>query len=130
MKLIQDKYAHDPWKILVVGILLNRTRGSFAEPIIDEFFKKYHGPLALLGAREDEVIAMIRPLGFYRKKTEHLRRMSIGWLKFTPVEELHGVGRYGQDSYRIFVDKDLTIKPIDKKLKQYLKEKNERMEDA
>ena len=130
MRLIQDKYAHDPWKILVVGILLNRTRGSFAEPVIDEFFRRYSGPLALLTAKEDEVIETIRSLGFFRKKTEHLRRMSIGWLKFTPVDKLTGVGRYGHDSYRIFVDKDLTVKPLDKKLRQYLKEKNERMEDA
>lgn len=37
--------------------------------------------------------------------------------------ELHGIGRYGSDSYRIFFKKQYDIKVTDKELRKYLKKK-------
>lgn len=36
---------------------------------------------------------------------------------------LHGIGRYGSDSYRIFFKKQYNIKVTDKELRKYLKKK-------
>ena len=40
-KLVQETLFHDPWKLLVSSIFLNRTAGEKAIPIMWEFFRRY-----------------------------------------------------------------------------------------
>lgn len=42
--LIQESLFHDPWKLLVATIFLNRTSGRKAIPVMWDFFKKYPDP--------------------------------------------------------------------------------------
>ena len=44
--LIQESLFHDPWKLLVATIFLNRTSGRKAIPVMWDFFKKYPDPEA------------------------------------------------------------------------------------
>ena len=42
--LVQESLFHDPWKLLIATIFLNRTSGKQAIPILWEFFKKFPDP--------------------------------------------------------------------------------------
>lgn len=42
--LIQESLFHDPWKLLIATIFLNRTTGGKAIPILWEFFKRFPNP--------------------------------------------------------------------------------------
>ena len=47
--------------------------------------------------------------------------MSIGYKKgFNRVTDLPGIGIYGNESWEIFVNGNLDIKPTDSKLRAYL----------
>lgn len=39
--LVQETLFHDPWKLLISSIFLNRTAGNKAIPIMWEFFRRY-----------------------------------------------------------------------------------------
>ena len=42
--LIQESLFHDPWKLLIAAIFLNRTKGGKAIPVMWEFFKRFPNP--------------------------------------------------------------------------------------
>lgn len=42
--LIQESLFHDPWKLLIATIFLNRTSGGKAIPIMWDFLKRYPNP--------------------------------------------------------------------------------------
>lgn len=42
--LIQESLFHDPWKLLIATIFLNRTSGGKAIPAMWDFFKRYPNP--------------------------------------------------------------------------------------
>ena len=42
--LIQESLFHDPWKLLIATIFLNRTTGGKAIPVMWEFFRKFPNP--------------------------------------------------------------------------------------
>lgn len=42
--LIQESLFHDPWKLLIATIFLNRTSGGKAIPVMWDFLKKYPNP--------------------------------------------------------------------------------------
>ena len=42
--LIQESLFHDPWKLLISTIFLNKTSGKQAIPVMWEFFRRYPSP--------------------------------------------------------------------------------------
>lgn len=121
--LIQLKYRRSPWRLLVACVLLNRTRGSVAKPVIEELFRHWPTPKSLSGADTDELTALIQPLGL-----QHQRAMSLVFLsraykqrRYTraQVKRLAGVGDYAADCYEMLVLGDLRIDPDDKELARW-----------
>lgn len=53
--LIQETLFHDPWKLLIATIFLNRTSGAKAIPVLWEFFKKFPSPDVTRGADWKEI---------------------------------------------------------------------------
>jgi hypothetical protein len=54
-------------------------------------------------------------------KDRRIIDMSIGYKKgFNRVTDLPGIGIYGNESWEIFVNGNLDIKPTDSKLRAYL----------
>jgi hypothetical protein len=52
--------------------------------------------------------------------------MSKAWiLGFDKVEDLPGIGKYGKESWEIFVNGKSDFVPTDKKLKSYLERSND-----
>lgn len=133
--LLQEQYVDDPWKLLVACALMNRTHGNQVRKMIGRLFDLHPTPEALANADPVELETLLRPLGFARQRAQRLRGLARDWILLLdeldsgPVDvdalsrrlhELHGVGRYAVDSYRIFVLDDITVNPDDRQLKRYV----------
>ncbi len=122
--LLQEIYIDDPWKILVCCIFLNQTARRQVDVIRDEFFKKWPTAKKASKADETEMSELLKSLGFKNKRSKTIIRMSQEFdaNKFERPIELYGIGKYGQDSWDIFVNNRLDIKnPADRVLNKYMK---------
>ena len=119
--LIQEDYVNDPWKMLVCCILLNQTNNKQVRPILSSLFELIPDPISTIGCDPEVLAAVIKTTGFQNVKAKRIIALSSKWLEgFSSVSELPGIGQYGKDSWTIFIDKDLSINPQDKKLRMYL----------
>jgi A/G-specific adenine glycosylase len=108
-------------------MMLNQTCYKQVDKVRDEFFKKFPTPEDLLGASDQEIIDIIRPLGFYNRRAKMWKKFSHEWLNWdgSNVESLPGVGKYASDSWKIFQQGIFSITVEDKELKKYLQWINE-----
>jgi endonuclease III len=119
--LIQENYPNDPWKILVCGILLNQTHNRSVRPILDSVFELIPDYHSAINCDVERLAAIIKTTGLYNMKARRIIAMSKGYKEgFTRVTELPGIGIYGNESWEIFVNGNLDIKPTDRKLRAYL----------
>ncbi|XP_054023746.1 methyl-CpG-binding domain protein 4 [Dryobates pubescens] len=120
--LVQETLFHDPWKLLIATIFLNKTSGKMAIPVLWEFLKKYPSPEVARAADWREMAELLKPLGLYELRAKTIIRFSGEYLSKHwryPIE-LHGIGKYGNDSYRIFcVNEWQEVQPQDHKLNVY-----------
>ncbi|XP_053932650.1 methyl-CpG-binding domain protein 4 isoform X2 [Cuculus canorus] len=120
--LIQETLFHDPWKLLIATIFLNKTSGKMAIPVLWEFLKKYPSPEITRTADWKEMSELLKPLGLYELRAKTIVRFSDEYLskRWKYPIELHGIGKYGNDSYRIFcVNEWKEVQPQDHKLNVY-----------
>ena len=127
MRLTQEKYRGNPWKIFVTCLMLNKTAGRVANPIIEEFLRRWPTPAEYAkSARKSEVLRLIRPLGLYNVRLERLDKLASSLAERVPYDQIPGIGKYGRDAYLIFVEGRKDVLPEDEKLKGYLDEQRER----
>ncbi|CAK8534928.1 unnamed protein product [Lathyrus sativus] len=102
--LIQEDHFHDPWRVLVICMLLNRTTGAQTKKVIDEFFKLCPDAESCMRVSREEIQEVIKTLGLQGKRSAMLQRLSCEYLSdsWTHVTELHSVGKYAADAYAIF----------------------------
>lgn len=75
--LIQEQLYHDPWKLLVATIFLNRTRGDVAIPLLMAFLTRWPHPCIILNcAKEEEIAELLQPLGLHRKRAHIIKKFS------------------------------------------------------
>ncbi|KAM6325664.1 methyl-CpG-binding domain protein 4 [Podargus strigoides] len=120
--LIQETLFHDPWKLLIATIFLNKTSGKMAIPVLWEFLKRYPSPEITRAADWKEMSELLKPLGLYELRAKTIVRFSDEYLskRWKYPIELHGIGKYGNDSYRIFcVNEWKEVQPEDHKLNVY-----------
>ncbi|XP_069140782.1 uncharacterized protein [Argopecten irradians] len=120
--LIQESLYHDPWKLLIGTIFLNRTTGKAAIPLLWKFFNKWPNPDTARKADAAAIARLLTPLGLHEKRAKIIIRFSDEYLTkdWTYPEELYGIGKYGNDSYRIFcVNEWKKVQPKDHKLNDY-----------
>ncbi|KAG8237712.1 hypothetical protein J437_LFUL017500 [Ladona fulva] len=120
--LIQERLFSDPWKLLVATIFLNKTSGKLAVPIIHQFLHKWDTPQAVMSGSLEEMEELIRPLGLQRKRAKTILQFSGEYITKPWIypNELHGIGKYGNDSYRIFcVNEWKLVRPDDHMLNLY-----------
>jgi methyl-CpG-binding domain protein 4 len=120
--LIQEKYWPDGWKILVCCLCLNLTTRKQMEPVVAKMFELWPDASSL--AQADDVVLedLIRPLGMQKKRTQTLKRMSAQYVSgnWKQAKDLHGIGKYGDDAYRIFILGDWrNVVPNDHALNDY-----------
>jgi len=120
--LVQEKLYTQPWKLLVATIFLNKTNNKVSLPILWQFFDSWPTPEAASVADQDQVARLLKPMGLYNLRAKTIVRFSKEFLTTNwsyPIQ-LHGIGKYGNDSYRIFcVEEWRHVKPRDKKLNLY-----------
>ncbi|XP_032050172.1 methyl-CpG-binding domain protein 4 [Aythya fuligula] len=120
--LVQETLFHDPWKLLIATIFLNKTSGKMAIPVLWEFLEKYPSPEVARTADWKEMAELLKPLGLYALRAKTIIKFSDEYLtkQWKYPIELHGIGKYGNDSYRIFcVNEWKEVQPQDQKLNVY-----------
>ena len=76
-----------------------------------------------MNANHTELAKILQPLGLYNRRATSLRKMSEGYVNgFKSVDELYGIGQYAKDSWEIFQNNNLSVKPTDKVLQEYLRQ--------
>ena len=118
----QEIYRDEPWKMLIICFMLNQTSYKQVDQVRDEFFEKFPGPLSLLRAADEEVIKIIKPLGFYNRRCKQWKAFSKAWIEgdWENIEDLPGVGKYAADSWKVFQEGRIDIIVEDKELIKYV----------
>ncbi|BFZ65489.1 hypothetical protein YB2330_006662 [Saitoella coloradoensis] len=145
--LIQERLYTDPWKMFVAVLLLNKTTGRAAFPVMWALFKRWDTPEKMAKANFHELRELVKDLGLGNKRPVTLIRFSQEWLTRPPSEaetmaykkgykkqyphetaiaHLYGMGPYAFDCWRIFCEKSSIeswrlVRPTDKELRKYLR---------
>lgn len=121
LSIIQEEYKDDPWKVLVCCILLNQTNNLQVRPLISHFFKNWPNPASIIREDPINISNFIKSTGFQNIKAQRIREFSMVWE--TGIRDPHkfpGIGEYGREAWRIFVEDDIDFIPKDKKLKMHV----------
>jgi methyl-CpG-binding domain protein 4 len=119
--LFQEEFRVEPWKLLTCCVLVNCATAKVARPVWEKIFRRWPTPWKLLetddgrwDVRTKELESVVRPLGFQRKRAERIWRMTEdfvdeqtydgSFLHPDKVSQFYGVGKYAEDSYRMFVN--------------------------
>eukprot|EP01104_Vermistella_antarctica_P004343 TRINITY_DN14815_c0_g1_i1.p1 TRINITY_DN14815_c0_g1~~TRINITY_DN14815_c0_g1_i1.p1 ORF type:complete len:496 (-),score=83.73 TRINITY_DN14815_c0_g1_i1:121-1608(-) len=110
--LIQEFYQDDPWRLLVCCIMCARTTTSSKYAILATFFERWPTPSSVcavdyMGRNEtyDAMFALISPLGMQHHRIQAAARFSRQFVtdaSWQMASELYGIGRFGEDSWRLF----------------------------
>ena len=119
--LIQEDYLNDPWKMMVCCICLNQTNNKQVRPILDILFSIVPDPASAISCEKERISECLKSTGFQNIKADRIKKMSQKWIEgFRNPSELPGIGKYGQDSWDIFINGNLGRETADKKLIAYL----------
>ena len=121
-ELMVQQQVKSVWQHMVGVICLNLTHGREVKKILPELFKKYPNARFFIKGRYNTQEKMLRPLGMSKVRSKRLRQMSKDFLTWDGENalDLHGIGKYGSDSYRIFYKNDIPDDVEDKELKRYI----------
>ena len=90
-------------------------------PILDSVFELIPDYHSVINCDVERLAAIIKTTDLYNMKARRIIDMSRGYKEgFTRVTELPGIGIYANESWEIFVNGNLDIKPTDGKLRAYL----------
>ncbi|XP_040996939.1 uncharacterized protein LOC121242963 isoform X2 [Juglans microcarpa x Juglans regia] len=91
--LLQEDHADDPWKVLVICMLLNRTTGSQAGKILLDLFTLCPDAKTATEVPAKEIEKIIQPLGLQKKRAQMIQRFSQDYMGDTwkYVTDLYGV---------------------------------------
>ena len=121
--MLQEDMWPDKWKVLVVCSLHNQTSREQVDKVYKKLFKVYPTPDTMANAIHEDLIKIIKPLGFYNRRAETLIRMSRDFLEkdWHHASELYGCGKYADDCYKVFCTGEWReVKPSDKALNKYV----------
>ncbi|KAK9085620.1 hypothetical protein Sjap_026031 [Stephania japonica] len=121
-KLIQEEHFRDPWRVLVICMLLNRTTGRQARGVVSDLFNLCPDAKTATEIATENIEKVIQGLGFQHKRANMIQQLSQEYLgqNWTHVTQLHGVGKYAADAYAIFcTGKWERVKPTDHMLNKY-----------
>ena len=118
----QIRRPHKKWKHMVAVMCLNLTYRKQVKIILPKLFARYPTPEAYLRGRLKTQQKMLKPLGMWEVRAKRLRKMSEEFLTWDQEEasDLHGIGKYGSDSYKIFYKNEIPSDVQDKELKKYI----------
>ena len=120
--LMVQQQVESRWQHMVGVICLNLTYRKQVKELLPKLFKRYPNPQSYLRGRLKKQQEMLKPLGMYEVRSRRLRKMSRDFLTWDGEEasDLHGIGKYGSDSYKIFYKNEIPEDVQDKELKKYI----------
>ena len=120
--LMVQQQVKSKWQHMVGVICLNQTYRKQVKEILPKLFKRYPNPKAFLRGRLKTQENMLKPLGMWSVRARRLRQMSKDFLTWNGKEasDLHGIGKYGSDSYKIFYKDEIPSDVQDKELRKYI----------
>tara|TARA_A100001391_G_C4980182_1_gene255073 strand:- start:253 stop:636 length:384 start_codon:yes stop_codon:yes gene_type:complete len=120
--LMVQQQVRSKWQHMVGVICLNQTYRKQVKEVLPKLFKRYPNPKAFLRGRLKTQENMLKPLGMWSVRAKRLRQMSKEYLTWDGAEasDLHGIGKYGSDSYKIFYKNEIPNDVQDKELKKYI----------
>ncbi|XP_013189608.2 methyl-CpG-binding domain protein 4 [Amyelois transitella] len=119
--VIEEEFATNPWAMLTATIFLNKTAGRTARPYMKSFFEEYPTPYHVLQEDPTSLERYFDNLGL-RKRGHMIWKMSYQFVssKWRRASDLFGIGKYGEDAYRIFCLSHTDLDPEDRYLRLYL----------
>ena len=110
------------WQHMVGVMCLNLTYRKQVKEVLPKLFKRYPNARAYQRGRLATQEKMLKPLGMWQVRAKRIRKMSQQFLTWDGVEasDLHGIGKYGSDSYKIFYKNEIPADVQDKELKKYI----------
>ena len=126
--LMVQQQVKSVWQHMVGVICLNLTNRVQVKSVLPKLFKKYPNPISFIRGSSKTQAKMLAPLGMVNVRLKRLKHMSIDFLTwdYKDATKLHGIGKYGSDSYRIFYKNEIPENVEDKELKRYLNGKSNR----
>ena len=121
--LMVQQQVKSVWQHMVGVICLNLTHRKQVKAVLPKLFKKYPNPISFIRGSSKTPEKMLEPLGMLNVRLHRLKQMSIDMLTwdYKDATKLHGIGKYGSDSYRIFYLNDIPKDVQDKELKKYVR---------
>lgn len=83
--LIQEKLAHDPYRMLIAITFLVKTKGKDSIPVFFRLIERYDTPEKLAAAENDEIIAMVHHLGLQVSRAKALKKIASFFVNDPPV---------------------------------------------
>ena len=120
--LMVQQQVRSKWQHMVGVICLNQTYRKQVKEVLPKLFKRYPNAKAFLRGRLKTQQNILKPLGMWSVRARRLRQMSKEYLTWDGVEasDLHGIGKYGSDRYKIFYKNTIPNNVQDKELKKYI----------
>lgn len=82
--LMQERLAHDPFRLLIATIFLNKTPGERAMPIFYDLMTRYPTPTDLASADITDITSIIHSLGFQNQRARKCVAMAKEWTQNPP----------------------------------------------
>ena len=120
--LMVQQQVKSEWQHMVGVMCLNLTYRKQVKKLLPKLFKRYPNASAFIRGRYKTQERMLRPLGMSTVRAKRMRQMSLDFLSWDRKDatDLHGIGKYGSDSYRIFYKNEIPDDVQDKELKKYI----------
>ena len=122
--LMVQQQVSTVWQHMVGVICLNCTGRKQVKRVLPVLFAVAPTPVHFLNTPEDTIKKIIESLGMVNIRYNRLKRMSKDYLSWDGKDatELHGIGKYGSDSYRLFYKNEIPEDIGDHELKRYVEE--------
>ena len=123
--LMVQQQVKSVWQHMVGVICLNLTNRKQVKSVLPKLFKRYPNPIKFIRGSSKSQAKILEPLGMVNVRLSRLKKMSMDILTwdYKDAKDLHGIGKYGSDSYRIFYKNEIPKNVEDKELKRYLNER-------
>jgi len=122
--LMVQQQVSTVWQHMVGVICLNQTNRKQVKAVLPQFFERFPTPESVLRSRIVDLEEILAPLGMRHVRSKRIYRMSIDYLTWdgNDATMLHGIGKYGSDSYRLFYKNEIPDNVGDHELKRYIEE--------
>ncbi|KAF7906791.1 hypothetical protein EAF00_001069 [Botryotinia globosa] len=84
--LIQEKLAHDPFRLLIAVTFLNRTHGKQAIPVFYTLMDQYSTPQSIVDAPKEDIVSVIRHLGLQNQRAATYQAYAKTFCENPPVK--------------------------------------------